>query len=50
VTVDETPTARTTYLAVFLNREFSALWLAEALSAAGDQLARLALSLAKRHL
>jgi MFS family permease len=45
VTVDETPAARTTYLAVFRNREFSALWLAEALSVAGDQLARLALSL-----
>lgn len=45
MTVDETPAARTTYLAVFRNREFSALWLAEALSVAGDQLARLALSL-----
>lgn len=46
MSVDDQPAAKpATYGALFRTREFSALWLAEALSVAGDQLARVALSI-----
>jgi len=41
---EETATARATYRQVWAHREFRALWAAQVLSVAGDQLARVALT------
>jgi MFS family permease len=44
VTRTSLDSARPTYAQVFANREFRALWLAQLLSVAGDQLARVAMT------